>query len=666
MLFCSVNSHYHTHILHIIKMEHPITISHYTPLPDGEHSPSLTTTNTAEQSSRRRSLTFVLLFSSILAACLVMGTMVLFPNSGNEAVEKSTVVPEETVEVAPRGVAEGVSMKSFRRPALNAEPPANFPWNSNVLSWQRSSFHFQPNQNWMNGPLFYKGWYHLFYQYNPDGAIWGNKIVWGHAVSSDLIHWKHLPVAMVTDHWYDVNGVWTGSATILPDGQIVMLYTGSTNESVQVQNLAYPADPSDPLLIEWVKYPGNPVLVPPPGIDFKDFRDPTTAWRTPEGKWRLIIGSKLNKTGISLVYDTVDFKNFTLLDGVLHAVHGTGMWECVDFYPVSKFGENGLDTSFDGVGVKHVMKASLDDDRNDYYAIGTYDPVSGKWVPDNPELDVGIGLRYDYGIYYASKTFYDSNKKRRVLWSWIKETDSEISDVRKGWASVQGIPRTILFDPKTGSNLLQWPVEEVNKLRLNKTVFENVEINTGAVLPLEIGSGSQLDITAEFEVDKESLERVQETNEVYDCKNNGGSSGRGALGPFGLLILADKDLSEQTPVYFYIAKGSGGNLRTFFCADHSRSSKAVDVDKEIYGSVVPVLRGEKLTMRILVDHSIVESFSQGGRTCITSRVYPTKAIYNNAKVFLFNNATEARIIASLNIWQMNTAQRQTHFADLVI
>lgn len=58
---------------------------------------------------------------------------------------------------------------------------------------------------------------------------------------------------------------------------------------------------------------------------------------------------------------------------------------------------------------------------------------------------------------------------------------------------------------------------------------------------------------------------------VYDCKGNGGAADRGALGPFGLLVLAHKDLSEQTPVYFYIAKGSNGNLQTFFCADHSRS-----------------------------------------------------------------------------------------------
>lgn len=67
----------------------------------------------------------------------------------------------------------------------------------------RTKFHFQPKKNWMNdpnGPLFYKGWYHLFYQYNPDAAVWGN-ITWGHAVSKDLIHWRYLHTALKGDHW---------------------------------------------------------------------------------------------------------------------------------------------------------------------------------------------------------------------------------------------------------------------------------------------------------------------------------------------------------------------------------------------------------------------------------------------------------------------------------
>ncbi|XP_075522901.1 acid beta-fructofuranosidase [Primulina tabacum] len=605
---------------------------------------------------RRPSTVILLLMLGMLGVALLVVVVVKNGNDPDEVIVKpsdcdGTRLSEKMRPVA-RGVAEGVSAKSFW-PLLQAGPA--YPWTAKLLAWQTTAFHFQPIKNWMNdpnGPLLYKGWYHLFYQYNPYGAVWGN-IVWGHAVSRDLIHWRHLPIAMVPDHWYDINGVWTGSATVLEDGQLVMLYTGSTNESVQVQNLAYPADAVDPLLVDWVKYSGNPVLVPPPGVEVKDFRDPTTAWLTPEGMWRIAIGSKVNKTGISLMYDTNDFKTFKLLDGVLRGVPGTGMWECVDFYPVSKITENGLDTSVNGPGVKHVMKTSLDDDRNDYYALGSYDSDAGIWTPDDPKIDVGIGLRYDYGIFYASKTFYDKEKNRRILWGWIKETDSEKADIQKGWSSLQAIPRTILFDKKTGSNILQWPVKEVERLRMKKNLFDKVEVKAGSVVHLDVCSTSdQLDIAAEFEVDQEALSSLEGTEMTYSCSS---SATRGALGPFGLLVLADDALAEQTPVYFYISKDTQGNFKTFFCADHSRSSEATDVDKRIYGSTVPVLKGEKLSMRILVDHSIVESFAQGGRTCITSRIYPTKAIYEDAKIFLFNNATDAGITASLQIWQMSAA-----------
>ncbi|KAJ3680370.1 hypothetical protein LUZ60_016648 [Juncus effusus] len=462
---------------------------------------------------------------------------------------------------------------------------------------------------------------------------------------------------MVPDRWYDINGVWTGSATQLPDGQIIMLYTGSTNESVQVQNLAFPANHSDPLLLNWVKSESNPVLVPSAGIGLKDFRDPTTAWFVPnDSTWRVAIGSKDNHAGIVLVYKTKDFVTYTLNSGLMHAVEGTGMMECVDFFPVSTESNNGLDTSVLGPGVKHVLKASLDDNKHDYYAIGTYNAVDDIWTPDDPQIDVGIGLRYDYGKYYASKTFYDMTTKRRILWGWIGETDSESTDLLKGWASLQTVPRTVVYDKKTGTNLIQWPVEEVETLRLDATNFTNITISPGSVVPLDIGSATQLDIIAEFEVDESALENINEADVAYNCSTSGGSAGRGLLGPFGLLVLADKDLSEQTAVYFYIAKDINGQLNTFFCHDELSSSLADDLMKRVYGSTVPVLNGEKLSIRTMVDHSIIESFAQGGRTCITSRVYPTKAIYSGAKVFLFNNATDVSVTAkSIKIWEMNSA-----------
>ncbi|XP_076953524.1 beta-fructofuranosidase, soluble isoenzyme I-like [Bidens hawaiensis] len=508
-----------------------------------------------------------------------------------------------------------------------------------------------------DGPLYYKGWYHLFYQYNPESAIWGS-ITWGHAVSKDLINWFHLPLAMVPDHWYDIEGVMTGSATILPDGQIIMLYSGNAYNLSQLQCLAYPANASDPLLIDWVKYEANPILFPPPGVGFKDFRDPSTLWVGPDGKYRMVMGSKHNNTiGCALVYHTTNFTHFELLDEVLHAVPGTGMWECVDLYPVSTSDTNGLDMSNHGSGVKYVLKQSGDEDRHDWYAIGSYDIVKDKWYPDDPEMDLGLGLRYDYGKFYASKTFYDPSKQRRVLWGYVGETDPQKDDLAKGWANMLNVPRTVVLDTKTLSNLIQWPVEETETLRSGKCdEFKDVELRPGSLVPLDIGSATQLDISASFEVDEALLGATLEADVLFNCTTSEGSAMRGVLGPFGLVVLADSELSEQTPVYFYIAKNLDGTSRTYFCADESRSSKLLDVGKMVYGSNVPVLKGENYNMRLLVDHSIVESFAQGGRTVITSRVYPTTAIYDAAKVFLFNNATGISVKASLKIWKMGGAK----------
>ncbi|KAL2329364.1 hypothetical protein Fmac_022791 [Flemingia macrophylla] len=539
----------------------------------------------------------------------------------------------------PRGVAEGVSAKSS--PFLSQK--ASYNWTNAMLSWQRTDFHFQPQKNWMNdpnGPLFYKGWYHIFYQYNPDSAVWGN-ITWGHAVSRDMIHWLHLPIALVPDTWHDISGVWSGSATLLPDGKIVMLYTGSTGEYVQVQNLAYPANLSDPLLLDWVKYAHNPVLVPPPGIGPKDFRDPTTAWIGLDGKWRVTIGSKVNKTGLSLVYRTEDFIHYELSDHYLHAVPGTGMWECVDFFPVSLNGPHGLDSSVNGPDVKHVLKASLDDTKVDHYAIGTYFVENDTWVPDNPHEDVGIGLKLDYGRYYASKTFYDQHKQRRILWGWINESDGETADLKK-----------VVFDKKTRTNLIQWPVEEVESLRLRNFEFEEVVVNPGSVVPLDVGPSTQLDIFAEFEIEYLASKGIGNNN--VGCGS--GAVDRSGLGPFGILAIADDQLSELTPIYFHLSgTSSDAILTTSFCVDETRSSKAPDVSKLVFESEVPVLSDEKLSMRVLVDHSIIESFAQGGRTVISSRVYPTEAIFGAARLFLFNNATDINIKASLKIWQLNSA-----------
>lgn len=285
--------------------------------------------------------------------------------------------------------------------------------------------------------MYYKGIYHLFYQYNPEGAVFGN-MVWGHSISHDLINWVHLNVALEPSEPYDIHGCWSGSITILPGEKPVILYTGGDADNIQVQNLAEPKNLSDPFLREWVKYPKNPVISLASGIDGDKFRDPTTGWLGKDGIWRIIVGGQIHDDGIAILYHSADFVHWSKANNPLY--YGKkGMWECPDFFPVFKNSENGVDTSFEGPNVKHVMKAALAVSGVDCYVLGTYDSDAERFIPEFNFTGTSSDLRYDYGKFYASKTFYDSNKKRRILWGWVSESDSTEDDIKKGWAGLQVI-----------------------------------------------------------------------------------------------------------------------------------------------------------------------------------------------------------------------------------
>ena len=196
------------------------------------------------------------------------------------------------------------------------------------------------------GPLYFNGYYHLFYQYNPYSAFWGN-ISWGHAVSRNLIdvsqyfvlvlsltqpfppyiQWTYLPVALQPDQWYDINGVWSGSAVSMRDGTPVLAYTGNSNQSVQLQNVAFPVDISDPYLTNWIKSPSNPAAIPPRGVKEEDFRDPSM-WIGPDGKYRIIVGSRRFGVDAVLMYKSSDMISWKLnSQPVRTAPDRSGMWE---------------------------------------------------------------------------------------------------------------------------------------------------------------------------------------------------------------------------------------------------------------------------------------------------------------------------------------------------
>jgi beta-fructofuranosidase len=343
--------------------------------------------------------------------------------------------------------------------------------------------------------MYYKGYYHLFYQYNPLAAVWGN-ITWGHAVSKDLIHWHYLEDALEPDQWYDAMGVWSGSATIDNDGIPFILYTGGSGRvehiSEQLQCMAVPADPTDPLLRKWVKVANNPIITRPLDVGEQDFRDPSTAWQQSDGTWIFTVGAKRGSTGVALQYRSKDTKNWELEEKLLHSGNSHGMWECIDFFPVD-YDTPTTTTVPLGDTQKYIFKISLFDEKQDFYIVGTYDELAQKFSPDHPDHDVGLGFILDYGSYYASKSFFDPVKNRHIMWAWVPESCTQEMDIQKGWSSVLGVPRTLVLESKTGgANLLQWPIEEIDSLRGCKISQTDVKLDAGAIVEIKGAAGDQV------------------------------------------------------------------------------------------------------------------------------------------------------------------------------
>ncbi|KAM3340357.1 beta-fructofuranosidase, insoluble isoenzyme 1 [Capsicum galapagoense] len=527
----------------------------------------------------------------------------------------------------------------------------------------RTGFHFQPPRHWINGPMYYNGIYHLFYQYNPKGEVWGN-IVWAHSVSVDLVNWINLEPAIYPSEAFDKYGTWSGSTTILPGNKPVILYTGIIDdEQSQVQNYAIPANLTDPFLRKWIKPDNNPLVVADQSINKTKFRDPTTAWLGQDGLWRMLVGSLRGRRGLALLYRSRDFMKWTKAKHPIHSSADTGNWECVDFFPVSLEHTNGLDTSSHGEKVKHVLKVSLDDTRYDYYTIGTYDTKKDRYTPDETMVDGWKGLRLDYGNFYASKTFYDPSKNRRILMGWANESDVVPTDaINKGWSGIQTIPRRLWLDP-SGRHLVQWPVEELEHLRKQKVEIRNYRLNKGEKVEVEGITPAQADVEVTFSFS--SLENAEEFDpswaDLYaqDVCGFRGSTVQGGLGPFGLLTLSSENLEEYTPVFFRVFKTQDKH-KVLMCSDASRSS--VRNHKKMYkpsfaGYVDVDLTNKTLSLRSLIDHSVVESFGAGGKTVITSRVYPALSIYNDTHLFAFNNGTETVRIETLDAWSMDICDR---------
>ena len=146
-----------------------------------------------------------------------------------------------------------------------------------ALDPHRPAFHFVAPAGWLNDPnglTQRDGWYHLFYQYNPFAAV-HDRIHWGHARSTDLMHWEHLPIALEPGDGPDVDGCWSG--VLVDDGGVPTLVYSGRHDGIELPCVA--TGSAD--LLEWTTDAANPVIpAPPSDLDIVAFRD-HCVWREP-------------------------------------------------------------------------------------------------------------------------------------------------------------------------------------------------------------------------------------------------------------------------------------------------------------------------------------------------------------------------------------------------
>ncbi len=454
----------------------------------------------------------------------------------------------------------------------------------------RPQFHFSPAAHWLNDPngmVYYEGEYHLFYQHHPNGTTWG-PMHWGHAVSRDLVHWEHLPIALAPDHngfifsgsavvdWNDTSGFFSGGSGLVAVFTHTDTYPG-TERSRQRQSLAYSLDKGR----TWNMYEGNPVLAEE-HID--DFRDPKVFWDERINRWVMVLaaGDRVR------FYSSPDLKEWTFSSefGAEDGSHD-GVWECPDLFELPIDGDEG--------NKKWVLIVSIGDNpgtpegsRTQYF-VGEFDGMAFR---NGNRSDTVLWL--DYGRdNYAGVTWSDVSAEdgRRLLIGWMNNWKYANSTASGVWRGAMTLPRVLsLRSGPDGIRLVQIPVKELQRLRLWSDRWDGLRIEPGQN-PLQGLRGNQLEIEADFEI--------------------------GDAGQFGFKLR--KSEREQTVVGYDVRSS------TLFI-DRTKSGTA-DFHHEFacrHGAPLPPENG-RIKLHIFVDWSSVEVFANGGKVVMTDQIFPEPA-----------------------------------------
>jgi fructan beta-fructosidase len=446
----------------------------------------------------------------------------------------------------------------------------------------RPQFHFTPAKNWTNDPnglYYFQGTYHLFYQYNPQGNEWGH-MSWGHAVSKDLLHWKHLPLA-IPEAGHTM--IFSGSLQADPSNRsglahtpgkttLVAIYTGQSmpnpnkpDETYQAQSLAYSLD----LGMTWTKYANNPIL----DLGLRDFRDPALSWYAPGKKW--VMALVLADKHIVQFYGSPDLIHWDHLSDFGPAGDTSGVWECPSLIEVPIQASGGK--------TKWVLFNSAH--QGVQYFVGEFDGV--RFRSENPPQEIHPA---DYGPdFYAAVTYQNLPPGQApILLGWANNWAYAADIPTQPWKGMMSLPRELSLRYNAGGwILLQQPVRSIYAQRRSPWEGTKVIVEHQTSIPIR---SQQCEIRLSWKPTPGSVSGIR------------------------------------------LATGSGHPLEISF----DQSSRILRVSRQGVGqsafnakfaalsqSQVTLTQADSvLHLDVFFDHSLVEIFAQGGVAVLTMQIFP--------------------------------------------
>jgi len=477
----------------------------------------------------------------------------------------------------------------------------------------RPQIHFSPKAHWTNDPngmVYYKGTYHLFFQYYPNASVWG-PMHWGHAESKDLVHWKEMPIALYPDI---LGYIFSGSAVVDSNNTsgfgkngkipLVAIFThhdpkGEKNGSDDFQNqsLAFSLDDGE----TWTKYAGNPVLKNP-GI--KDFRDPKVMWFAPEKKWIMTLATKDRIT----FYSSPNLKDWKKESefGETIGAHG-GVWECPDLFSLNDNGKKVW------VLLVNLNPGGPNKGSATQYFLGTFN--GNKFIPSSEKIKW-----LDYGPDEYAGITWSNTGNRKIFLGWMSNWMYANEVPTTTWRNAMTFPRELKIK-HIGNDILvtSEPVNELNKTASNIIISKNISVEKSFDISQKI-KGIKFPCRLDLNIDT-----------IKDFS-----------------IVVSNDIGEEIKIGY-----DKSNNR--FYIDRTKSGKTDFQNEFAAMHVAPRFTNNRsLKISLLIDMSSVELFADNGLTVMTELFFPTKN-YNNIKIqsagyFLIDTLRYAKL---KSIWENN-------------